>query len=254
MIEGGKNARVEMVARIFAETGITRLFKGLLGLLTKYQPKARVIRLRNKWVEIDPRDWPEMDVRISVGLGIGNRNEQIAQADSVLETMAQLQETPYAYLIDAEKVHAAVKRKFIAAGIKNVDDYLVDPSESEPPPPQPDPQTMKVQADMQTQQAKLQMDGQRSAIELQQSQQESAAKLEQQRQEAALKIELEREKAAAQIQLDRERMAAEMDLARERQAMEMQLAADNAQRQHEIAMKTAESKISANRPGGDLDK
>jgi hypothetical protein len=132
-LESKENERAEMVGRIFAETGVTRLFKGLLNLVSQHQPKARMVRLRNKWVEIDPRGWPEMDVRISVGLGVGNRMEHIAQADSVLETMAELQQTPYAYLIDAEKVHAAVKRKFQAAGIKNTDEYLVDPSESEPP-------------------------------------------------------------------------------------------------------------------------
>ena len=250
-IEARENERVEMIARIFAETGVTDLFRGLLNLVSKYQPKERVIRLRNKWVEIDPRGWPDMDVRINVGLGVGNKMDQIAQADAVLETMAQIQETPYAYLIDADKVYNALKRKFQAAGIKNVDDFLVDPTQSQPPPPQPDPEMAKVQIEGQKAAASHQLATQKAGADLQQSQAESAAKLQMMREEAALKLQLEREKAAAQIQLDRERMQAEMQLAQQQQDMEAQLAERNAQRQHDLAMKTA---ISKNRPGGDLDK
>lgn len=249
-IEAKENERVEMIARIFAETGITDLFKGLLDLVSKYQPKSRIIRLRNKWVEIDPRGWPEMDVRVNVGLGVGNKMDQIAQADAVLETMAELQDTPYAYLIDAEKVYNALKRKFQATGIKNVDDFLLDPKEAQPPEPQPDPEMAKVQLEGQKAQAAHQLNTQKAGAELEQSQTVSAAKLEQMRQEAALKLQLERDKATAQIVLDRERMQAEMDLARERQVMEMHLAEQDAQRKHEITMNS----LSTNRPGGDLDK
>jgi hypothetical protein len=60
--ENSRNERAEMIARIFAETGVKRLFKLILKLLVAHQPKERMIRLRNKWVPIDPRGWsPDMD-------------------------------------------------------------------------------------------------------------------------------------------------------------------------------------------------
>lgn len=63
--------RLEMVARIFAETGIRRLFRGLLKMVVRHQDRPRMVRLRNQWVPIDPRDWDaEMDVMVNVGLGM----------------------------------------------------------------------------------------------------------------------------------------------------------------------------------------
>ena len=48
---------LELIARVFSETGMKRLFRGLLRLTVKHQDKARMIRLRNNWVPIDPRSW-----------------------------------------------------------------------------------------------------------------------------------------------------------------------------------------------------
>ena len=65
IMEEGRNSRAEMIARIFAETGVRDLFRKMLKLLVMHQPRARVIRLRNKWVEMDPRSWnADMDVAI----------------------------------------------------------------------------------------------------------------------------------------------------------------------------------------------
>ena len=253
-IEAKENERLEMIARIFAETGVTRLFKGLLGLLSKHQPKARVIRLRNEWVEIDPRGWPEMDVRISVGLGVGNRMEQIAQADAVLSTMGEIQQTPFAYMLKPENVYNAIKRKFQAAGIKNVDDFISDPSQSEPPPPQPDPEMMKVQGEQQKAAAQLQLEQQKAEADIQVANAKNMAALQAQREKAQLESELARDKAEAELQLAREKMAMEMDLAREKMMLEAQIARENAVMNASVKMNTETDGLATNRPGGALDE
>jgi len=248
MISAGKNARVEMIARIFAETGVKRLFKLMLGLLTKHQPKERMIRLRNEWVPVDPRGWPEMDLEVSVGLGIGEKTEQVALAEQVLTVMNQLGQTPYASLIDAEKVYNATKRLFTAAGIKNTDEYLNSPQEQGPQEEKPDPEMMKVQAEMQMQQAKLQSE---QALQ--------AAKLEMQREEAMQKQQLAREEAEFEAQLAAQKAQAEMAMAREKMAFEQEMAEQKMR--HEAARMArdadrrdyeSETKLSANRPGGSL--
>lgn len=72
-------ARVEMVARAFAEIGLSRLGRGLLRLITKNQDRPTVVRLRNRWVEIDPRSWDaEMDVTVNVALGRGDDQSRLA--------------------------------------------------------------------------------------------------------------------------------------------------------------------------------
>ena len=192
---------------------------------------------------MDPSGWnAEMDLSISVGLGVGNKAEQIEQANEVLTTMAELQNTPYAWLVDAAKVHTALKRKFNAAGIKNVDDYLVDPEQGRPQQERPDPEAAKAQAEMQLKAVDAQATAQLKAAELQGSQQEAALKLQLMREEAAAKLQLEREKAAAEIALAREKMAAEIQLERERRMMQA------------AAVGEAEVSLDEPRPGGELDK
>ena len=53
MMQNAAAGKVEMIARIFAETGVKDLFQKVLQLLCKYQDKERVIRLRGRYVSID---------------------------------------------------------------------------------------------------------------------------------------------------------------------------------------------------------
>lgn len=253
--EAGKNIRPEMIARIFAETGVKRLFKQILALVVKFQPKARVIRLRNEWVEIDPRGWsPDMDLVVSVGLGMGDRAEQLASSQAVLETMAEIGQTPFASLIDEQKVYNAVARHFTAAGVKNIDDFLNEPEDQDPnAPPQPEepsPEEMAAQAEMQMQAAKLQSEQAMQQAKMQGEQQLAELRLQIQAQENATKIELAQAQAAAQAELARDKAAFEAQLAEQKLLQELELA----ERRMQMQERMGDSKLSQNRPGGDLDK
>ena len=80
--------RIEMIARIFAETGMKRLFKGLLRMVVRNQNRARVVRLRNEYVNVDPRAWnAEMDVAINIALGQGPTEEKAAVYTQLIEKM-----------------------------------------------------------------------------------------------------------------------------------------------------------------------
>jgi hypothetical protein len=87
--------RLEMVARIFAETGIKRLFRGLLKEVIRNQDRPRMVRLRNAWVPIDPRAWDaDMDVVVNVGLGTGSIEQRVnlltmvsAKQQEILQTL-----------------------------------------------------------------------------------------------------------------------------------------------------------------------
>ena len=147
--ENSRNERVEMIARIFAETGVKRLFRLVLKLLVAHQPRARLIRLRNQWVPVDPGGWDaEMDVSIAVGLGIGNKAEQVEQAGVALSMLERLLRSPFAWLVEADHVHKACTRLLAAAGIRNADDYLGDPRQAREPAPQPSPEMAKVMGEL----------------------------------------------------------------------------------------------------------
>lgn len=251
----GKNSRAEMIARIFAETGVKRLFRLILKLLVRHQPRARMIRLRNKWVEIDPRGWnAEMDMSITVGLGVGSQMERIAQADAVIEKMAAVVQSPFGQLVGPEEAYHAIKRYLNAAGIKDVEQYLKDPTTMPPEEPAPDPEMVKVQAEQQQAQAKLQLEAQKAEADIQVAQEKNAATIEAQREKAALDMQLARDKAQAEYELAVEKMRMEFELAREKMQMEAEIARETARLNANAKAASDDADISSYRAGGDLSE
>src|SRR5215471_12544485 len=78
-------AKVKLIARIFAETGIRDLFSLLHMTIRKNGSQAQTVRLRNQWVTVDPRDWKARnDMTINVGLGTGSKAEQLAHLQLII--------------------------------------------------------------------------------------------------------------------------------------------------------------------------
>ena len=217
------SGKIELIARIFAETGVKSLFKGILHLVTKYQDKPRIIRLRGKYVEIDPRSWSnQYDLSISVGLGTGNKQEQMAMLQMVMSKQEQIiQQYGAANPLVTVGQYRTTLSKFIeAAGFSDTSQFFkeitpeMDQQLSNPPPQeqqQPDP---AVQAMIQQSQAQIQI-----------AQQKAMADVEANKQKAIADIQLAREKAAAEIQLQREKAAAELELKKAEFQVEAQLKA-----------------------------
>jgi hypothetical protein len=86
--------RAEMIARIFAETGIKRMYRGLAQQVVKHQDVKRVIRLMGRHVEVDPREFnADLDLYVNVGLGRGTADKRIAALNAVLEKQQQVYTT-----------------------------------------------------------------------------------------------------------------------------------------------------------------
>ena len=153
--------RPELIARVFAETGVKRLFRLVLGCVTKYQQKARMIRLRNEWVPMDPREWKNnYDMTVNVGLGTGNKQEQIATLTNLLEIdkgIVEMQGGVDGPLVTAKNLFNKLAKLIEASGLKAVEPYYTDPETAPPQQPKPSPDEMKAQAEMQKMQAQLQM-------------------------------------------------------------------------------------------------
>ena len=92
-VQGGQQ-HIELIARIFAEKGMKPLFKGILKLLSTYQDKERMVRLRNEWTPIDPRAWDAgMDVVVNVGLGNGSSQERMQYLSVISGKQEQILQT-----------------------------------------------------------------------------------------------------------------------------------------------------------------
>jgi hypothetical protein len=212
--------KIEMIARIFAETGVKSLFQGILHLLCKYQDKPRIIRMRGQYVQFDPREWSnQYDVDINVGLGAGNRQEQMAMLNMVLAKQEQVLQTmgPANPLVSMGQYRNTLGRMVEAAGFKDsaefykaippeLDQQLSNPQpQQQQVPPEVQAYMAKTQADIQAQQAKAQAD-------IQLAQQKAAAEIQLMREKEAARLQFEREKAAAELQLKQEEFLAEAQM------------------------------------------
>ena len=186
----GAQERIELVARLFAENGMKRLFKGLLKLLIRHQDQPRMVRLRGKWVQIDPKYWDaDMDVQVNVALGHGTDNEKMQFLMMVAQKQEQIMQTlgPSNPLVDASQYRNTLAQICTLAGFKDASRYfkpvdmqvvqqMMQQQQQNQPP---DPNMMLVQIEQQKVQAKSQVD---------------AAKLQADAQDSMRKNQLEQQK------------------------------------------------------------
>lgn len=128
-------SRIEMVARIFTETGMKRLFRGILKLVTRHQDKARTVALRGKWVPVDPTKWDaSMDVDVNVPLGRGSPQDQLAFLTQILakqEAIIQLL-GPDNPLCTLEQYFYTLSQILELGCWRNVGNFFSDPADMDP--------------------------------------------------------------------------------------------------------------------------
>ena len=218
--------KLELMARVFADTGVKNLMQGLLHLVCKYQDEPRAMAINGKPMNIDPREWTNLyNVNINVGLGNGRPDEKIAMLNMVMAKQEMiLQQYGMSNPLVNLKQYRDTLAKFInASGYRDDSQFMNEISDEElaqiqqqdaqadktPPEVQAaqaiakaetDKAQMKSQTDMAAQQLKMQemhlkteIEQQKLALERQQQELDSAKEM--------LKIQTERAKLDADIQL-----------------------------------------------------
>lgn len=207
--------RVELIARVFAETGVKDLFYAILEVVQKHQDHAKLVRLRNEWVPMDPREWTnKFDMTVSVGLGTGSREAQVQALMATLQfQMGALQAgLP---IVTPTNLYNTGMKLLEAQNIKGGDMFFTDPS-TQPQEPKQDPKMAEVQLKGQIEQGKLQISAQKAQAGAEQKQQKMAHQMEMDQQRAAL----EREKANFQADMERRKAIADNQLELEKLQME----------------------------------
>jgi hypothetical protein len=135
--------RSELIARIFAETGVKDLFRKIFELMVKYQDKERIIMLSNQYIPVKPTEWKDkFNISIIVGLGTGSKEQQTVMLNSILERQIQafqLQGGKEMPMVTLKNIYNTLSKVIENAGLKNVENYFVDPDIGKQmmPPPQP---------------------------------------------------------------------------------------------------------------------
>lgn len=132
IIASASQQRQELVARQFAEF-LKDVFHKLLGLVSQHGEPGEMIRLRGKWVEVDPTDWKTgYDMTVSVGLGSNNKDQVIGHLMQLMqldEKIIELQGGIQGPLLTAANIYEKLKRVVEAMGLKGIDKYYTDPGE-----------------------------------------------------------------------------------------------------------------------------
>ena len=140
--------RMELIARIFAETGVKDLFKRIFELTVKYQDKERIIQLNNQFIPVRPTEWKNRyNISITVGLGSGSKDQQLVILNAILEKQLQafqLQGGKEYPMVSLKNIYNTLSKMIENAGLKSVDNYFVNPDvgmrmvqPTPPPPPSP---------------------------------------------------------------------------------------------------------------------
>tara|TARA_R100001460_G_scaffold22884_2_gene46470 strand:+ start:9806 stop:11839 length:2034 start_codon:yes stop_codon:yes gene_type:complete len=185
--------RVELIARMFAETGIKDLFRNIYSLVQKYEDRQKMFYLNGKFTPIDVSRWREkLNCIVKVGVGSGNQMSKMQTMTSIMQIMGTLIQNGGLNRIVTEKNIFNATSEFInLAGYKNPSEFISNPDMMPPPqPPQPSidekiqtqksqVQLQKLQADAQLATAELQLKQEMAAIELAIKQQELEIKKQQ---------------------------------------------------------------------------
>jgi hypothetical protein len=176
-IMNASQQRIELVARTFAETGVKELFKLVHRLVRTTLTKPDIVRMRNKWVEVDPREWEDRkDLSISVGLGAGNKDQQLTHLMSILQMQ---KEAIQIGITSPDKIYNALAKLTQNAGFKNPEEFWTNPANNPPPQPQgPSIEEQAIQAQKEIDAMKVQAENARKAAELEERQRKDAADYE----------------------------------------------------------------------------
>ena len=221
--------KVETYARNLAEHGgLKDLFQKFLRLFVENQKSTKKIRLRDQWVDMDPRGWnADMRATINIGLGAGSRDRDLATLGGIAQKMEQAIQAmndPFGPIVNISQLFDVYRRMIETAGIKNPQRWFPEISQQQvqmfaqmkSQNQQPDPNTMKAQADI----AKVQSDQQLKQMELAANDKRDANRAALDQAQAEQKSIIEKLQAEADIATSNAKFQAEQAAETSRQQME----------------------------------
>ena len=190
--------RIELIARIFAETGIKDLFRSVYSLITKYEDRQKMIYLNGKFVPIDVSKWKDkMNCIVNVGIGSGSQQTKMQTTASIMQIIQQvIQQGGMGTLVTQQNIYNTISEFIEQAGYKNPDQFISNPANMPPPPPPQPSVEEKVQAQkaqvelqkLQLQAKELEIDTQIKAQELDLKKREAAIEMAIKKQELEIKV------------------------------------------------------------------
>lgn len=127
-ILGQSSQRLELIARMFAETGISELFRFMVSLNQKFVDQNTVVRLTNKQLRVSPDDLNgNFDLIVNAGISISTKESTIMTLQTMLTALMQTQAAGIP-IVTPQNIYNLFKKWIESAGFKNYSDYVTDPA------------------------------------------------------------------------------------------------------------------------------
>lgn len=178
-------AKVEMIARIFAETGVREMFRDLHELSRKHMDRETRFKLRNSWLPVNPSEWRERtNFTVKVGLGTRSQQERIAHLTTLFQMQTQAAQLGMVNVTPVN-VHNTFMELGEAMGYTMPEKFSTDPQQTQAMIewlskylPQQDPNAAVVQATMEVEGQKRQIEKYRADLEYQKAQESNVVEIQ----------------------------------------------------------------------------
>jgi hypothetical protein len=192
-IESSQQRRLKTALRLFAEQCLKRLAKLALRDCVAYAEGEQTVYAKGEEKKYTPSHWnPEMTVRISVGLGTGDKSETL-QGLQLFGQFMQMVAGQGLPMVKPDNIYAFGLELAKAANLRGTESkFLTDPKNIDPKEfaPKPSPEQMKMQAQMQMEQAKTQ-----AQMQFEQAKMQAQIQAEAQQFQAESQIKMQMESA-----------------------------------------------------------
>tara|TARA_R110000782_G_C14807045_1_gene412380 strand:- start:44 stop:2173 length:2130 start_codon:yes stop_codon:yes gene_type:complete len=208
-VQDASDAKIELIARNYGETGFRKLYEGIAWIVSRYQDTEQEIRVLGKALTVNPKSWKyQHHVQSNVGLGAGDNEKSLQSLQGIYGIQQSLIQQG-STLADEKDVYNTLARMVEGIGFPRVNEFFNDPGEPE--------ETLKaeneilnkmvvqLQEQMQGMQNPLaeaeQIKAQASLIKAQATQQIDAAKLQSDNANFMAKLESDNKKASEDLAL-----------------------------------------------------
>lgn len=128
-IKDDSDAKIELIARNYAETGFRKLYEGIAWLVSRYQNTEQEFRVLGKALTVKPSSWKyNHRASTSVGLGAGN-NEKLVESLQGIYAIQQQEMAQGSMLVDSKDKYNTLKRIVDGLGLPSVNEFFNDPEE-----------------------------------------------------------------------------------------------------------------------------
>ena len=128
-IEEAGQAKIELIARNYAETGFRKLYEGIAWLVSRYQDTSTEFRVLGKALTVNPASWKyNHHIATNVGLGAGN-NEKLVESLQGIYAIQSQEMASGSPLVDNTDKYNTLKRIIDGLGLPRVDEFFNNPEE-----------------------------------------------------------------------------------------------------------------------------